>query len=290
MINNSKKKTFTSNEITYIYNPNLLKNNTMFPKFEYEGGDGFQNVIFHLKPNEAIEAEGGAMNYMTNDIKINTTAGNKITNAIGRFFSGSSVFFNLFVNQGSSMADISFSGINPGNIGCFYIPVGKTIHLVAHSYVCSTAGLKVTGVARTGGIITGYGLFYVSITAEKNPGLIWINSFGNVIKKVLNQNDKIAIDNGVLLGFDSTINISTSTVGGVKSTLLSGEGLITQIINENTIPVTIYLQGRSNSAYMKYICKTCKSKNHVSNGFSMALDMVGGKQKTKKNKKTNIKK
>jgi hypothetical protein len=131
----------------------------------------------------------------------------------------------------------------------------------------------------------GYGLFYVNVTAQETPGLVWINSFGDIIKQTLNQNDKISIDNGVLLGYDSTINMHTSTVGGIKSTLFSGEGLITEIINKNINPITIYLQGRSNSAYMEYICSKCKHSSHGGNISVSDMILSGGKKKRNYNKK-----
>lgn len=280
-----KNKLFTSNEITLIENPGILKNNLEFPTFRYEGGSGFKNVILQLRQNEGIQAEGGAMNYMMNNIKIKTTSGSNILSGFGRLLSGSTFFYNLFINEGNNVADISLAGVNPGNVGCFYIPAGKSIQLVSSTYVCSTVNLKVTGVAKTGGIITGYGLFYVNVTAEQTPGLVWINSFGDIIKQTLKQNDKISIDNGVLLGYDSTIKMHTSTVGGIKSTLFSGEGLITQIINENINPITIYLQGRSNSAYMEYICSKCKHSSHGGNISVSDMILSGGKKKRNYNKK-----
>ena len=52
------------------------------------------------------------------------------------------------------------------------------------------------------------------------------------------------------------IEIKTNSVGGLKSTLFSGEGLVSQITNKGIKPMRIFLESRSKIAYIKYI-KDC---------------------------------
>ena len=99
----------------------------------------------------------------------------------------------------------------------------------------------------------GHELAFVNITATKGSGLIWGASFGDVIEKIIPAGHSIKIDNGVLFGFESTINITTKAVGGFTSTLFSGEGLVSEITNNNNVPMRIFLQTRSKIAYIKYI-------------------------------------
>lgn len=223
-----------------------------FPKFEYEGGDGFSCVKITLQPGESIRADGGAMNYMTNDIKIKTESGN-ILGALGRSISGSSFFYNLFINKGDRTGIINFSGILPGNIGCFYIKKGESFNFVQSSYICSTSELKIEASIRFGGLITGYGITYVKANGINSDGLIWIASLGNIITITLKKGEKIKVDNGVLLAFHGNIEINTTTVGGLFSTLFSQEGLVSEIINKDDKDSTIYLESRSKERYAQYI-------------------------------------
>ena len=62
--NKINNRPFSSYDICLIKDLNKLKNNN-FPKFSYEGGDGFQGVKFYLKNGESINANGGSMNYMS---------------------------------------------------------------------------------------------------------------------------------------------------------------------------------------------------------------------------------
>lgn len=259
--NQNKNKKFSSNDIILIKDPLKLKNNEEFPNFEYEGGDGFKCVKVTLKNNESIRADAGAMNYMSDNVKIETKTGS-IFNSILRPLSGSSMFYNIFYNSNKNNSTkngiVNFSGINPGNVGCFYIPNGKSFNFVSDSYICSTVNLDVKTNIRFGGVILGYGLTFVNVKANNNNGLVWCSSFGNVIEIILNPGESVKIDNGVLLGFDADISINTKFVGGFTTTLFSGEGLVSNITNKNNFPITVYLQSRSRIAYNDYISNISK--------------------------------
>ena len=198
------------------------------------------------------------MNYLTNQIEIQTTAGN-FWGAIGRTLSGSSFFYNIFTNNGNNNGIINFSGINPGNVGCFYIPKGESFNFVSNSYICSTPDLIIETSIKFGGLITGYGITYVKAYAAERDGLIWVSTFGDVIPITLaKRGDRIRVDNGVLLAFHGNVEINTKTVGGFVSTFFSKEGLVSEIINQDDKECIIYLESRSVERYNKYIAKIAK--------------------------------
>jgi uncharacterized protein (TIGR00266 family) len=251
-IKKNNNKIFNGKTICLIKSSSVLKNNKAFPLFEYEGGSGFRTVKIILKPGEKISADAGAMNYMSSAIKIETKSGS-IFNGFSRMLSGSSFFYNIFYNDTSIPRDITFSGINPGNIGCFYIPSGKSFNIVSDSYICSTTNLEIGTNIRFGQVMLGHELVFVNIKATKGSGLIWGASFGDVIEKIIQPGHSIKIDNGILLGFEANIEITTKSVGGFTSTLFSGEGLVSEITNKSNNPMRIFLQTRSKIAYIKYI-------------------------------------
>ena len=245
-------KRYINDKITLIKDPKLLINNKSFPKFEYEGGDGFQCVKFYLEKNEKIRANGGSMNYMSDNITISTESG-AIFNSVKRFVSGASLFYNIFLNNGSNTEYVQFSGVMPGSLSCFYIPKGKRLKITSESYICSTPNLKIHGKAAFGGILTGYGLFYIIIEAEETSGLVWLASFGKTLEIELEPSHKIKVDNGVLLALDDNIEIYTGKFGGIKSFFFSGEGIVTNIRNTTNSNTIIYLDSRSRLGFMEYI-------------------------------------
>jgi uncharacterized protein (TIGR00266 family) len=252
-IANTNNKKFKSNYICLINNLELLKNNKEFPKFEYEGPDGFKCIKILLNEGESIRADGGSMNYMSSNIKIKTTSGSNIFGAFSRILSGSTFFYNIFYNDKDKQGEINFSGVIPGNIGCFYIPKGKNFTLVNDTYICSTPNIEISTNIKFGGFLLGYGLTFVDINSKLGDGLIWGASFGNIIEKVLKPNESIKVDNGILFGFEENIELSTQSIGGLKSTLFSNEGLISEIRNNNNFETRIFLQSRSKTSYIKYI-------------------------------------
>jgi len=245
------EKKFSSNKIMYIKDPKIL-NIKEFPTFSYEGGNGFTAVKFLLNKNEQIRANGGSMNYMSSNIEIETKM-NSVLNSIKRKLSGATLFYNTFTNKGSSKEVIQFSGVTPGNISCLYIPKGCKIKLTFDNYIASTPNLVVSGRASFGGVITGYGLFYTTIEAIDSHGLVWISSFGELVEIKLKPDEKIQVDNGILLALEDDIEFQTGLLGGIKSFLFSSEGIITSIHNTFKETRTIYLQSRSKLAFVDYI-------------------------------------
>jgi uncharacterized protein (TIGR00266 family) len=287
-----KNKSFTSDKITYIENPKILTNND-FPKFIYDGGDGFKTLkitlssiqnneqnggLFGFFDNKSsnkkipynidslIYAEGGAMNYMTNDVTLVSSAKNRWIGSFLRSLSGGTFFLSSIVNEGKKEGIVSLSPPTPGDIGCFYIPPGKTFIIVSNSYIASTNNLKISSVAKLGGVITGYGIFYTSIeSVDNNAGLVWISSFGKLTEYLLKPNEKINVDNGIILAFDSSVQFSTSLAGkGLLSSIFSKEGLISVFENNTNSNITIYLQGRSIKSYNDYIANIA-SKVYIAN-------------------------
>ena len=266
-------KKFNSSSICLIEDYSLSKNNKNFPVWEYEGGDGFKNVKITLNKNEEIRADAGAMNYMSSVINIKTTTGS-ILNAIGRTFSGSSAFYNIFYNEDKIPGEITLSSMMPGNIGCFYIPSGRSLNLVYDSYICSTTNLDITTNVRLGGFITGYGITFVNISANNGSGLIWGASFGDVIEKIIEPGHSIKVDNGILLGFEASVKINTKFIGGFTSTFFSGEGLVSEIKNNDKVPIRIFLQGRSKIGFINYINRKLPKYNKHSETLSVLGDFI----------------
>jgi len=254
-LKNNYQKKLNSDIIFLVTNPIQTKNSNICPDYDYEGGEGFKCIKFNLKKDEEIKAEGGAMNYIKNDIEIETTT-NGFFSGIFRTFSGSSFFFNIFRNISNRPGSVTFSGVNPGDIGCFYIPPGKRFNFVSDTYICSTTNLNInTNIKFNFGLfVLQYGLTFVQVESNNNkPGLIWVSSFGKVIEVILEQGESIKVDNGVLLGFDADIEIKLESIGKLKSLFFSGDGLISKITNKNQKRISVYLQGRSKTQYIQYI-------------------------------------
>ena len=93
-------------------------------KYEIKG-DNLPVVICHLEPNETMITENGSMSWMSTNMEMQTNAGG-FGKAIGRMFSGESIFQNLYTAKGGE-GMIAFASSFPGSIVPFEITPGNDL-------------------------------------------------------------------------------------------------------------------------------------------------------------------
>ena len=285
---NQQNKQQNKNEIRLIKNSQNYSN---FPKYKIEGGSGFESVKITLNPNQKIIANGGTMNYMSSGIvdtvqavNHNQSFLNGFKKIVGRAFTGSSIFYNIYENTSNESQFVSFSSNIPGNIGTFIVPKDRELNIVSDSYICNTDNLSISGSAKFGGILLGYGLFFINVKLKDNQannGIVWVSSYGDLIEYNLKPGKKIIVNNGVFVAFDSLIDIQTRVVKGkntfstVKSFLFSGEGLISEMTNNTDSDKSIFLQSRSRIFYNDYIKSICSSEIEKKENSSVIPSIFG---------------
>lgn len=94
---------------------------------EYEIVGGNLPVLkIKLTEGESVITEAGAMSWMTPNIKMNTSSHGGVGRALGRFFSGESLFQNAFTCKKGN-GEIVLSTHLPGSILALDISKGKSI-------------------------------------------------------------------------------------------------------------------------------------------------------------------
>lgn len=95
-------------------------------------------------------------------------------------------------------------------------------------------------------IFSGDGLFVYKISGS---GILWIASFGAIIRKDLQADEKYIIDNGYPVAWNCNYVLERAVSGGIISGKASGEGLVCKF----TGPGTIFMQTRNPAAFMLYM-------------------------------------
>jgi uncharacterized protein (AIM24 family) len=72
-------------------------------------------------------------------------------------------------------------------------------------------------------------------------GDLFLNAYGGLIEKRLENNEKLLLDNYHLVALSESAGYKVIKVGGMKTTILGGEGLATEI----TGPATVYFQTKN---------------------------------------------
>ncbi|KAM0245656.1 hypothetical protein ACHAQJ_010508 [Trichoderma viride] len=126
---------------------------------------------------------------------------------------------------------------------------GKEQWSVGHDgYLAYTQGIvkdyKRQGLGKA--IFSGEGLYVYKMTGT---GLLWISSFGAIIRKDLAQGEKYIVDNGHLVAWNTSYVLERVASGGIISNLSSGEGLICKF----TGPGTVFMQTRNPREFAAYL-------------------------------------
>lgn len=192
-----------------------------------------------LKKDETIIAESGALVFMKGNIEIDTKLRAGILKTVKVSILGNETFF---VNKYTANEDDCVLGLTGPPVGdIIEISITKDSGFIvqAGSYIASTPGVEIDTKWQgfTKGIF-GSELFMLKATGE---GKIFCNAYGGIIEKQILPGEKFILDNYhmVALSIDSEYNVSK--FGGFKSTLLGGEGLVTEILG----PAKVYFQTKN---------------------------------------------
>uniref|UniRef100_A0A0B7KDX1 Altered inheritance of mitochondria protein 24, mitochondrial n=3 Tax=Bionectria ochroleuca TaxID=29856 RepID=A0A0B7KDX1_BIOOC len=116
------------------------------------------------------------------------------------------------------------------------------------AYLASTQGVikdyKRQGLGKA--MFSGEGLWVYKISGK---GLLWVTSFGAIIRKDLVEGEKYIVDNGHLIAWNVKYVMERIASGGIISGIASGEGLVCKF----TGPGTVYIQTRNAKAFGTYM-------------------------------------
>jgi len=217
-------------------------------KYEIKYKPSYSMLVVNLAQGEKIRAEAGSMTFMDPDIEVQTTMREKgILESIGLAIFGRQSFFvnNYVASKGS--AKIAFVAAPVGDIETLQVKPNQGYIIQKSAYVASSGNvdLDVKWEGFTRGLF-GQGLFMIKVKGE---GTLFINTFGAIDKHTLKAGESLIVDNFHLVGFSDTCDYEVRKFGGLKETLLGGEGLITYI----TGPGDVYLQTKNLREFVEWL-------------------------------------
>ncbi len=201
--------------------------------------------VVRLAPNEKIRAEAGAMVSMSDGITIETKAAGGILKSLTLSMLGGESFFQNFFQAPPQGGEITLAPDLPGDMELIEVKNQKMM-IQAGSYVASELSVDLSAKISMKAFVAAEGISMLEATGS---GKILVSSYGAITSRELKSGEKYIVDTSHLVAFDGTMDVQIKTIGGLKSTLLSGEGLVVQM----TGPGQIWLQTRSPSALIKWI-------------------------------------
>jgi uncharacterized protein (TIGR00266 family) len=217
-------------------------------KYEIEYKPSFSLLVITLDPGESLRAEAGSMTYMEPSIEVRTEKREKsLWGSLSlALIGGQSFFINEFTAR-TGTGKAAFSAAPLGDVETLELASGKGYIVQKAAYIASQDGidLDIKWEGFTKGLF-GQGLFMLKASGQ---GLMFLNTFGAVDKHILGAGEKLIVDNFHLVAFSDTCQYRVTKFGGLKETILGGEGLVTEI----TGPGEIYIQTKNIREFADWI-------------------------------------
>ena len=202
-------------------------------------------AVARLSPNERIRAEAGAMVSMSSSVSIETKAEGGFLKSLGRAVLGGESFFQNFFMASAQGGELTLAPELPGDMLLIEL-TGQRLMIQAGSYVASENGIDLTAKVSAKAFMSTEG---ISMLEASGTGKLLVSSYGAIFERSIAAGEQYIVDTSHLVAFDATMGVVPKTVGGFKSTLFSGEGLVVEL----TGPGTVYMQTRSPRALINWI-------------------------------------
>ncbi|MFC7204681.1 TIGR00266 family protein [Haloferax namakaokahaiae] len=222
-------------------------------EYEIEYRPSFALVTVSLEQGESVRSEAGAMVSYSDGIEIETAARGGLFGSLKRSVLGGESFFqNTFT--ANAPGEVSFAPPLPGDIVAHELD-GEVLYVQSGSYLASDVDLELD--TSFGGAKTFFGSEGLFLLKLDGVGEAFLSSYGAIHEVELGEGETYTVDTGHIVAFDGSTTFNVERVGGLKSTLFSGEGLVCTFRG----PGTVWLQSRSMDAFLSWLIPQLPSTN-----------------------------
>ncbi len=223
--------------------------------------------IVDLENGESVKAETGAMVSMTSNIQIESgVQGGLLKSAMRKVLGGESFFVNTFTAAGGP-GQVTFAPSLPGDV--HELQMTSDLYVQSGSYLAGDPGVEIDikwGGARS--FFASEGLFLLHL---RGRGDVLLSSFGAIRTIPLDGTRNMIIDTGHIVAFDASLQWQTRKVSGMFTSLISGEGLVSEFSGKGNV----YLQTRSNQAFLDWLLPRLPTANTSSGGRGDMAGIIG---------------
>jgi len=212
-------------------------------------------IQFSMNKGDKVTAEAAAMVFMRGDIETVTRMrkGGFLKSLKAAALGGESFFVNDFIAN-TDNCKLGLTGNTLGDI--------EVIHVTEEFIVQSGAFVGSTGRLTLDTKWQGFtkGIFGSNLFMLKTVGTgdMFVNAWGGIIKKELNDGEKMILDNYQLVALSSRASYRVTKHGGFKTTLFGGEALVIEIVG----PGTVYLQTKNIMEFVRAIIPFLPKSRH----------------------------
>ena len=200
----------------------------------------------NVPPGGGVRVQSGGMSIMQGDLEIDTAAHGGFMSGLKRTLGGASFFVNDFTSTSGGMVGVGPA--LPGDLTIIKLDGQKDLLVQNHCWLASDLTIDVdAGWGGAKGFFSGAGLILLKCSGA---GDLLVAGFGAIHHIDLAPGEVVTLDTGNVTAFESSITYNIRKAGGNwKTTLLGGEGLVTEF----TGPGRLWWQTRSSSDLIQWI-------------------------------------
>jgi len=200
----------------------------------------------NLDSEELISVESGSMVAMSKNMQVETKMKGGLLKSLARSELGGESFFINTYHASSGVSELLLAPTLPGDVFTFNM-TGETYLVQSGSFLASSEG--VTTDTKWGGAKTFFGGEGLIMLRCSGSGTLILSSYGAIHELELASGESYTVDTGHLVAFSEDIGFKVRAIGGLKSTIFGGEGLVVDL----TGPGKVLMQTRSVGAFLDWL-------------------------------------
>lgn len=216
-------------------------------EYEFTHDPSYTLATAHLDNGDEITVEGGSMVSYSGNVEMEThgSSGGFLSSVKDSVLTDEQVFRNTFTATANDET-VRFAHTQPGDMEVISLN-GESVRLQSGSYVANGPQVETDSVS--GGmdsLLGGKGLYFLEASGT---GDLFVGSYGGIVERELERGEEVTVDAGHSVAWEESVSFDTHRVGGMKKTMLSGEGFVMTF----TGPGTVYLQTRDYDSFLSEI-------------------------------------
>jgi len=209
-----------------------------------------------LSAAEGIVCESGAMVAMSADLQVETKMRGGLLKSLARSVLGGESFFVNTFRAGPKGGELLLAPALPGDV--FTIELRGEQYLVqSGSFLASAESIETD--PKWSGARTFFGGENLIMLRCGGIGALILSSYGAIHEVDLAASEQVTVDTGHLVAFSEKLGFKVRAIGGLKSTVLGGEGLVVDL----TGPGKVLLQTRSERAFLNWLVPHLPKKSNT---------------------------
>jgi uncharacterized protein (TIGR00266 family) len=206
----------------------------------------YAHLVVSLETGETVLAEPGAMVSHTPSVAIETSSTRDgLLSSAKSMLGGESLFANEFTAEGEP-GTITLAPPKPGDIQEYDLD-GETLYAVDGAFLAAEPPVDID--SEFGGLKSLLAGASITPLALKGSGRVFLEAFGGIETVTLDHGESYIVDNENVVAWEGTVDFDARRVGDLKSTLLSGEGLVMEF----TGPGSVWYQTRGLDSFVDSI-------------------------------------